>query len=228
MQRICCLVFVRLKSTRVPNKLLQEVGGRTLLDRGLDYLVRLREACPNVTPLVCTPDEEISRECFRRGVDSCSDITKDAKSWPELIAPLISTLGDEELHLRERFDWIWDANVFCHPFLRLETGQEIVEAMENRQVLPFVVTEYRRGVVWRFQEPVIGRGELANTKTNPTYHQLAHIAYCWPVAMLDWTEKDLADCAGPLSLPLHWSELIDIDTPEDLEHARAVAKGAGL
>lgn len=223
--RICCLVFARLASTRVPNKLLQDVGGRTLLERGMEYLAKLRAACPNVTPIVCSPagDKAIRMECQQREIEWLADPTTDAKSWPELIAPHVPML-------QERFDWVWDANVFCHPFLRVETGQKIVAMIEEANG-PFVVTRDRKGVVWKFFTPepaVIGSGELANTKTNPNYHELAHIAYCWPSETLGWSERALAIAAIPWAIDLYWSELIDIDTPEDLEHARAVAKGAGL
>jgi len=217
-KRICCLVFARLASTRVPNKLLQKVGSHSLLERGLVYLMRLQRACPNVTPIVCCPagDTEIIEGCRRGEIEQVDDPTTSAQSWPELIASHIE-------HLQSRFDWVWDANVFCHPFLRVETGLLIVERIE-RSAKPFTVTHDKRGVVWdESGEIVIGHDELANTKTNPVYHQLAHIAYCWPVKYLDWWELHLAGAVQPAPMSLHWFELIDIDTPEDLEHARAVA-----
>lgn len=232
MKRICCLVFARLESTRVPNKLLQDVGGRTLLDRGIDYLVKLREACPNVTPMVCYPTEDapIREACKAEGIKTVADEVQSS-SWPELIKPAVA-------YLQSHYDWVWDANVFCHPFLRVETGRKIVERMGEKRFIkifgyegtkPFVVTHENRGVVWADdgQHAKIGFGQLANTKTNAVYHQLAHVAYCWPVKCLDMSEPELAITTWPFSIPLHWSELIDIDTPDDLEHARIVAKGAG-
>lgn len=217
VNRTCCLVFARLASTRVPNKLLQKVGGRTLLDRGATFLMRLRRECPNVTPIVCCPPRETETMTIGcRGLVETLPDTVEASSWPELIAPHVPML-------RERFDWVWDANVFCHPFLRVETGQEIVARM-GRVNEPFTVTTTKRGIVWSDDDGlVIGADQLANTKTNPVYHELAHIAYCWPITCLTWSETQLAYSVNCYPLNLHWSELIDIDTPEDLEHARAVA-----
>lgn len=217
MKRICCLVFARLASSRVPNKLLEEVGGQTLLSRGMSYLTHIKLTLPMITPIVCSPDTDqpIIDACRSHGIEWLKD-SSITSSWCSLVKPHVSLL-------RKRFDWVWDANIFCHPFLRLEAACRIVSEI-NRRDWPFVVVTEKRGIVWNEHDwPAIGSAELANTTKNPIYREPAHVAYCWPVDRLTWTDRDLAGIAVPVVFKFHWSELIDIDTPEDLEHARAVA-----
>lgn len=221
MNRVCCLQFVRLKSSRIPNKLLQSVGGVRLIDSGCRYLFELGWRM-KITPIIaCHPrDVELIEAAKDAGVEvlELDNQADAARIWPELIRPYIGLLA-------ERFDVVWDANVCCRPFLRGDTGDFIA-----RQCLaaerPFVAVTRKRGIVWSETSPVpvIGAGELADTRNNPHYFEPAHLAYVWPMHMLPLPEKTLAEAVTPLELRLHWKEQIDIDTPEDLEHARIIAR----
>jgi hypothetical protein len=145
-----------------------------------------------------------------------------SRIWPELIAPFAPQLAEE-------FDVVWDANICCRPFLRQQTGEFIVRQCQETQ-RPFVCVTRKRGVVWSETSPtpILGAGELADTRHNPHYFELGHIAYCWPTWALTFNEAQLADILHPLEIRLDWVERIDIDTPDDLEFARRLADSGAI
>lgn len=225
MNRVAIVQFVRLASRRVPQKLLETVGGVTLIDRGLSYLQRLSgttEAVPFVG--VSPRDVPLMASARRHGlrVFRLDDSADQCRTWPELIAPFAEELADE-------FDVVWDANICCRPFLRQSTGEFIVRQCQASR-RPFVAVTRKRGIVWAETSPtpILGAGELAETQQNPHYFELSHLAYCWPSWALTFTEAELAKIVQPLEIQLDWAERIDIDTPDDLEHARAVAAAGAL
>lgn len=223
-RRIGILQFARLNSKRVPQKLLQQVGGERLIDRGLRYLRRLHEATGAEAVICCPPeDRELIDIAAAAGVGNIPD-QATAKS-PEQHDPLFAQLVAP---LAERFDIVWDANVFCRPFLRLSLGVEIIHRCQTT-IGPFVLTTESRGIVWnRFGVLISGHGELANTKTNPTYQTLAHLGYGLPASCLGQSEVILSGRCKPSPIAQDWLDRIDIDTPDDLEFARAVADLKGL
>lgn len=220
MNRVAIVQFARLDSQRVPQKLLEQVGGARLIDRGLSYLRKLGDRTQAVPFVAVHPrDLPLTAAAERYGIRvlTLDDRADRARLWPELIEPFIEFLYDG-------FDVVWDANLCCRPFLRQCTGEFIVRQCQATK-RPFVGVTRQRGVVWseRSPSPVIGAGELADTRQNPHYFELGHLAYCWPTWALSLPEAQLAEIVQPLEIPLDWAERIDIDTPEDLAHARAVA-----
>lgn len=224
MNRVAIVQFARLRSQRVPRKLLEHVGERCLIDRGLSYLQRLSATTGAVPFLAVSPrDTPLAAAAERFGVPvlSLDERAETAGIWPELVAPFVEFLSD-------RFDVVWDANVCCRPFLRQTTGEFIVRQCEATK-RPFVGVTRKRGVVWseHSPSPVIGAGALADTRRNPHYFELGHLVYCWPTWALPLSEAQLAEIVQPLELHLDWAERIDVDTPDDLAQARAVA-AAGM
>lgn len=220
MNRLAIVQFVRLASRRVPLKLLQEVGGVRLIDRGFAYLRKLGDAT-GAMPLVAVPPRDVpliaAAEHHGLRVLPLDHRADRVAIWPELIAPFVD-------QIRSEFDVVWDANVCCRPFLRQATGEFLIRQCRDLQ-RPFVAVTRKRGIVWAETSPtpVIGAGELADTQRNPHYFELAHLAYCWPTSMLSLSERELAETVQPLEIRLDWAERIDIDTQADLDHARAVA-----
>ena len=127
MNRVAIVQFVRLNSQRVPRKLLEVVGEIRLIDRGLNYLRRLSDAT-GATALVgvSRKDEELVDAVNRFGLRMLrlDERTEQAAWWPELIAPFAE-------ELRAEFDFVWDANICCRPFLRLETGEFLVRQCQK-------------------------------------------------------------------------------------------------
>lgn len=221
MNRIAIVQFVRLASRRVPQKLLEVVGGQRLVDRGFSYLHQLGETTGAVPIVAVQPrDVPLIEAAGKHGLRLLllDDRAERAAIWPGLIAPFAE-------QLRREFDVVWDANVCCRPFLRQATGEFIIRQCRELE-RPFVAVTRKRGVVWTENSPtpVLGAGALADTQRNPHYFELAHLAYCWPSSMLLLSERELAENVQPLEIRLDWAERIDIDTPADLKHARAVAE----
>lgn len=207
----------RLGSSRIPQKLLQKIGDRTLLEIGLSYMEQMREetgcqifvACPDTDDPIIEACVARQIEVFRMSQSStCSEAWCDnIRGWGEYL---------------EGFgvDWVWHSNILCHPFLRIETGKEILEIHH-----PAVSTVRKRGVVWHGDgiDPHPTAYLLANTKTNPVYQEFAHIACVFPPAYYRLPEDLLAYHLKPYALNLTALEQIDIDLPDDLEIARHVA-----
>lgn len=219
MNRVCCLQFARLASSRLPNKLLHAIAGERLIDRGCRYL-KAMEKRTGVVPILATPDAELITAARDAGIEAIvlDEQAARARIWPELIQPYVGLLAD-------RFDVVWDANVLCRPFLRPETGDFIAsQCLETQR--PFVAVVRRRGIIWSETSPVpvIGAGELADTRNNPHFFEPSHLAYVWPACMLPLPEESLAQEVVPLEIRLDWKERIDIDTPEDLQAANAIAR----
>lgn len=225
MNRVAIVQFARLNSQRLPQKLLEYVGGEPLIDRGLAYLQRLTTSTGAAAFLAVSPrDLPLIAAAKRFGIPMLplDERADSAHLWPELISPFVEFLYD-------RFDVVWDANLCCRPFLRQATGEFIVRQCEATK-RPFVGVTRKRGVVWpeHSPTPVIGAGELADTQRNPHYFELGHLAYCWPTWALTLPEAQLAEIVQPLELHLYWFERIDIDTPDDLAQARAIAAAGAV
>lgn len=217
---IGCLTWGRLNSQRIPRKLLEEINGRTLLDRGLTYIRRLCDLTGAI-PILATAKSEmdIAAAAQAAGVvvvyasDSCTQ-TEDYNSQ---IQPLRCQL--EALNITR----LWVNNCLCHPFSRLDTGAAIMR-LAAQHMQEYVLTLARRGIIWDERGSVIsGQLQHANTKTNPLYHRLSHFGYVTSLDFLSEPEELMAPRIVPYPIDLRWYERIDIDTYDDLELARAAA-----
>lgn len=222
MGNLCLLQLIHLNSRRIPRKVLEPIGGRTLLDIGLAKLVELeRTTGAKVLIGVSSGDQPLCDLVDRSGLErldigeraaGASDASTIVSGWPDEVS--------------KRFDWVCWLNVICRPFLRLQTLQLQVrhaqDAMKTNR--PFVTTVKERGLIWdQDGNFVIGAGQLADTKHNPLYHRPAHLGCAHPTDL--WDEQPLSAAAEPLAFELLPEERIDIDTPEDLEFARLVYRG---
>ena len=167
----------------------------------------------------CASDRPLLDAAAALGVDviAISERAMQAEDWDEIF-------GEVPAKLAGRFDWIIEANFTCRPFLSVDTVVKVVQRCQVAE-RPFVVTRTYRGTVWDgASQCILGDGELANTKTNPLYHVLAHIAYAMPFEMLANKSKVLA-AIEPFALEIGSAEMIDIDTAADLDFARTYARG---
>lgn len=207
----------RLGSSRVSKKLLQEVGGKTLLDRGLDYMVQMREetgcqlfvACPEA-------DKEIVHAAWAREMEVfyMTPESTNSEEWCDNIR------GWGEYLEGFGVEWVWHSNILCRPFLTIETGKKILAIEE-----PSVVTLQQRGVIWHgaTRDTIPTGYMLSNSKTNPVYQEFAHLACVFPPAYYRLPEPLLAYHLKPYPMNLSTLEQFDIDLPGDLEIARHIA-----
>ncbi len=215
-RRIGILQGARLASKRIPNKLLEIIGDERLIDRGLRLLTDVA-AVSNSEAFVTLwrGDDPLWRAAkdYDVKIVELTEVANNAETWDEAFAGLAEKLAD-------RFDWIVDVNFLCRPFLRVETACKMVD-FAKIAAGPYVATCQHRGLLWDANgQQLLGHGETANTKTNPVYHDLAHLAYGIPTYML--ANEQAASFAKPFSVDLRWYERVDIDTPDDLAFARVV------
>lgn len=220
MRRVCVLQCAHLASQRVPNKLLLEIGGQSLLHRGLARLRKVQGHTGAPPIMIAWPgDAALMDAADHYGVEvlPISEEASQGNTAEVVYAGLTAKL-------QGRFDWCFVANFLCRPFLHWTTAATVVR-QARRSETAFVTTTLQRGLVWdALGNAVIGAGQTADTKFNPGYHVLAHLGYGLPVNLLERPERELAAAARPYSVPMRWEERIDIDTPEDAEFAARIAR----
>lgn len=224
MNKVAIVQFARLTSERVPEKMLRPVGGATLIDRALRYYTSLVSLRKNVTVFLIIPDSDA--ELARLAEPYLSDsiklrfLTEEQSScriWSDLIKPFIHELSS--------YDWVWDANIACHPLLKLQTGLDIIDNLQaDLPKGPKVWCIAERNPLWDSTGKMLYNiGQLADTTLNEFYLKPSHIAHCYPPECLDWDEERLANSLWPVIHNLTDEEKIDIDTSDDLQLARHVA-----
>lgn len=127
---IAIVQFARLQSERIPNKMLQVVGGLTLIERACEYMLKVKGLRQNVDCYLIVPDSDgelvrlIDKPQYQ-GIKLrlMNPDQSSGRIWPELIKPFI--------HELKEYDWVWDANIACHPFLKLQTGLDIVDNLQG-------------------------------------------------------------------------------------------------
>lgn len=217
--KLALLQLVHLQSHRIPRKIMQEVGGQSLLTRGVQKLMNVAQAtdctlvigCPTTDTELCryVDDLGIRRVCVLPGDAAADDHASIVRGFKDVIA--------------HDFDWVFCVNAVCRPFLKEETLMQIIGTARNRR-RPFICTLYERGILWTGgNEKIYGHDRLPDTKNNPSYLRLAHIGQVHPADL--WDEAEQAHALLPQVISLTPAERIDIDTPEDLEFARVYAKG---
>lgn len=227
--KVAIVQFARLQSYRIPNKMLEIVGGDTLFGRSCSYLLSLRDSRPGVIPIIIVPaaDKALISIAESHGI-RCLTMTVEQAShrlWPDLIKPFIPELS--------LYDWVWDANIACHPFLRLETGHAVIDCLQGNspsnvepQLDAIVFALQERNVLWdQMYCQVWPRGAyvLADTARNPPFLKPSHIAYCYRPSALDQDEETIASKLVAYSIHMTKEEQIDIDNYEDLQLARRLA-----
>lgn len=219
MRRLAIVQAIHLSSRRVPRKLLERIGDRTLVEWGLQRLTQV-QLLRNVSALIAVSYED---RPLRELVDAHGIERIEIGAVTAAADGYANVFSDWTRGLSARFDWVIDANIVCRPFLRLETVVDLVDrALLAEQ--PFVATVAERGLIWNEdRQMLIGIGQVADSKNNPRYFRLAHLGYAHPADL--WEEGLLSRVSRPEAFSLQPVEHIDIDTPEDLAFARIVHEG---
>lgn len=211
-RRVTILQAAHLASKRIPNKLLERVGGVRLIDSGLELLRQVERPTGAIAILMAPQaDKELIQAAANHSVE---------------VARIGEHYGAQYLHglpfrLTERFDWVFLSNFLLRPFLSVDHAVGCVQRCFGA-ARPFVTVQQHRGIVWNSDmECEIGVGETADTKHNPIYYDLAHLGYGCPASMA-LNDIELAYAAEPWPVELTRLEEIDIDTPNDLEFARII------
>lgn len=225
---IAIVQFAHLNSERVPNKMLQVIGGATLIERACEYMLKLSSLRENVTPYLIMPDSDAELvKAVKQYIDCpLADGIKlrlmtadqsNARIWSEMIKPYIDEF--------RQYDWSWDANIACHPFLSIKTGLQIIDDLQcESPQIPKVYCIAERNPLWDHKGfQFYNTGKLADTKQNDIYFKPSHIAHCYPPECLEYNEEQMANSLYPIVINPAREEQIDIDTPDDLALAQRIA-----
>lgn len=218
MTSIALVNFARTGSSRVPGKVLKKVGAYSLLSKSLLLMRSL-----DCTSFVVCPDydkEIITRtESFGVNIRTMTEEQSKADLWPELIKPILAEL--------QTYDYVWDANLICHPFLTKPTCDWILQDIRsNLYPHPVMYALPERNPLFSSEGIQFwSAGELANTQANALYYKPSHIGYIWPSRFTHMSEEQISFFVKPVALSLSKLEQIDIDTEEDLELANLVVRG---
>lgn len=197
---------LHLNSTRIPKKLLQQVNGVTLLDRGLAYMRYLRDETGCKMYVSCAlEDKEIVEACKIFSIEVIpadrQDLDKD--TWPECTYYLGNWL--------QGIDLVWHSNIMCHPFLKIETGLDILRIND-----PCVLTYEKRGTIWDDGQLACWPAQMADTRRNHKYYEVSHVGYIIQPVYYSLADEVVANYCEPRPIRMSSIERLDIDTPEDL------------
>ena len=221
--RVLATSFMRLNSERVPQKLLAKVGKSSLAEAMVVKLLELRErfaGAVEVAVAVCPTDRPLVELAERLGcpVLPRSERSRDGET-------LEAIYGD----LREQLQALHNQRLVvinpCQPFLRVETmAAYLVGELADSPPLehPRTAVLRHRGWVWNEDLRLIHGDAMPNTKRSPAFHTLSHAFFSYPIGVLGKSAQ--MDFRHFFTLE-PGPELIDIDTPADLEFARSYARG---
>lgn len=215
MTRTVAVIQARLGSQRFPEKMLADLGGRSLLDWVVTRVSRCRLVDKVIVATTQEPlDDRLVRECERLGVDVRRGPTND------VLARFVAAIRDEPADVVVR---ICADNPFVDPGCVDQVIREYREsgsdyAFNHR---PFGDCDYADG----FGAEVISRRLLEQlNETLLTDHQREHVT----LAIVDESvaAKKLA-CRAPkeLAYPRH---RFDIDEPADHARLSRLIKSGGL
>lgn len=215
MTRTVAVIQARLGSQRFPEKMLADLGGRSLLDWVVTRVSRCRLVDKVIVATTQEPlDDRLVRECERLGVDVRRGPTND------VLARFVAAIRDEPADVVVR---ICADNPFVDPGCVDQVIREYREsgsdyAFNHR---PFGDCDYADG----FGAEVISRRLLEQlNETLLTDHQREHVT----LAIVDESvaAKKLA-CRAPkeLAYPRH---RFDVDEPADHARLSRLIKSGGL
>lgn len=219
-RRVLIYNCARINSTRLPRKLLLDVGGEPLMVHGLRALKEgARLAGVPVVLAMCREDKALWDIAKAEGVEvvELPHVATTCDDWDIGFGPLLEPLAP-------LCDWVIDANFLCRPVIRPEV-MVYIAAQAAVADDPFVVVGARRDLLWTGDlKPLWGQGMSCDSQNNATYHKSEHLAWVFPVEML----RDEKACLARLKampIQLQHRDHIDVDTWADLEHARIYWRG---
>ena len=225
------LIPARGGSEGVPRKNVTEVGGTTLVERA----IRSAEECPHISSVVVSSDDQeildLAQRCGAAPLarpEEFASGTARAEAVVEhfLTAPLGSTLT------------MSDVIVYLQPTSPFRSGSHVtasLDAMFAAQADSLVsvkdVTEHPAKIVTIDAEGMIqaapfGADSSANRQQLPSLQYPTGAIYAFTIESF-WREKRIP-IFGALPFIMMGHDSLDIDNPDDLMIARAVADYAHL
>ena len=223
-RRVAVVEPLHLNSQRIPQKILQRIGGRRLLVIGVDRLAEIQQQSgADVFVAFHEGDKAIHDAATRAGL-GVLPMTREASEGSDWLT-IYSGFGAELEDLG--YDWAIHTHVVCHPFVRPET---MIQAIERCRVAscPFLICSAERTIAWSATSDgtmhEVLTSEFLDSKTSPLLIRPTHLGGACRVE--DHQHVDAMRSALPFIpegiLPI---ELLDCDTLDDLDLLSIVADG---
>lgn len=228
--RLLIVVPARGGSKGVPRKNLQTVGGVSLVGRAV---IRARSFLTKVQGgvqariLVDTDDPEIAEEGRRWGAEvpflRVPELARDTTSTMDTVGGLLSRLGDPH-----------DALLLLQPTSPFARAEDVVRCWErfSPPEAPSVitVTSGSHPLALALRRDPSGRLHWAAGDPPIEVRRQVHPPVSWPngavyLSSIPWLLDRRAFLVGgeTVGVETPWMRALDVDTPEDLELARALA-----
>jgi 3-deoxy-manno-octulosonate cytidylyltransferase (CMP-KDO synthetase) len=241
--KIIGIIPARFASTRFPGKPLADIAGKTLIQRVYEQAIKAQRLAEVI---VATDDERIFQHVqsfggkaamtlpsHRSGTDRCAEL---AAQMPTADA-ILNIQGDEPFIEPAQIDLAAAPLEAGHPISTLAKRIEREEDLHNPNVVK---------VVWNQSQEALyfSRSPIPHLRGLPPGQWLAHGDFYKHIGLYGFSRETLLDVAAlPLSRyeqmesleQLRWleagypivvgitkQETIGVDTPEDLERARAI------
>lgn len=218
MATITAISNARTASTRVPNKLLRDFAGTTIIDLALEKL--------NAMDFVDERILAVAEDVF----------VEKAKKYPNVKVKMrdMQAVAKGHVPMKSRYAHYLDVTtdyilIFnpCHPFIRLETIKQAVDYVKEKQYNSF--TSVVPSTEWVFdaggncitnKDP-----KIVSTNQGPSRTKAAHAFHFirpqyFREAGILWTFKT----NDPAVIPISEQEALDIDTELEFELCEALYK----
>ncbi len=229
--RSLAIVPARAGSKRIPGKNLCEVGGKSLVTRAVE------SASPCDVTIVSTDSDEIAAVATSLGARRHWRSAQHATDTAELEAVINQIVGDSDFEPEDFGGYdranSRDAIVLLQPTSPFRTAEHVEHALsllrrsEHGCVVSVTALHSLHPVFSGevFDGNYYPRNTTAARRRSST---LSHLVYengaVYAFTLAHWMRhgKRLGNAAT--ALLMHWSEAVEIDSPEDLEAARRLAR----
>lgn len=215
-RRVCAISIVRLQSSRVPRKMIQEIGGKPLCEWALGRLQQAAKDCQVDCGAVICPDEVELMEIATR-----LEITVLPRTITSAVSNEFETIYEQKWvrPLCDSYDWILVINSSL-PFVPISSYQRFIE-LAKTAMRPFISAFRYRGYVWDENgKALLEINKPLDTKTSPVYMVPSHCFYGFSSDLFGTPEAYFS--LQPVEVPKDICHCTDIDTMDDLRMARAI------
>ncbi len=228
---VIALIPARGGSEGIPGKNLAEVGGMSLLERA----IRSATGCPHVSSVVVSSDaKEVRDTAEKLGAIPLDRPTELSLGTTRAEAVVEHFLSAQEVSSLEPSDLI----VYLQPTSPFRSSSHVTAALETMSSAQadFLVSvkkasEHAAKTLTIDESGVInaapfGGDSSANRQELPSFHYPNGAIYAFTVGA--FRRDNMIPIVGALPFMMDTHESLDIDTPEDLMIARAVADYAHI
>jgi len=221
MKTLTCVVQARLKSERVPEKMIRPFAGSCLLEIALRKLLQCRHLSPERIYLSAYEDEikavgrRVGVQIYNRTLESTYEPVTGEKIW------------DYINHVPS--DYYMTINA-CNPLLRVETLDRAIDYFQTHDIPSLFSVVKRRNFFFDAQSHLVNKfnGDPKYLKTIETklvepLYEAAHSIYIWTGAYMrkHWGYWSFS-ANDPYLFEMPEDECFDIDYPWQLELAEAM------